>query len=222
MTTDSSPGASDFLLFAKWEAMLAGASLLRPDLYDATEAYANFLSNTGNNWYFSYERFVRHDRAGSLVLKSVLQDAAVAALHLHDVSRLSRFKMQTGGIAVGANDQASNPRFPYPGTENWQKAIGAHALWIEADVGVAVQGGTRHLEVDMTLHAEDRYNFNPYNNDIRTKIKDEENGRFELTGLAREFMSYSTMRRQMSFDFSAEPRPTYRSNGPTPTIKAPR
>ena len=27
-----------------------------------------------------------------------------------------------------------NGRYPYPGTENWQKTIGAFLLWIEAEL----------------------------------------------------------------------------------------
>ncbi len=49
----------------------------------------------------------------------------------------------------------------------------------------------------MTLHAEDRYNFNPGATDIATGIPDSANGVFELTGLAKQYMNYATLTRML-------------------------
>jgi hypothetical protein len=47
----------------------------------------------------------------------------------------------------------------------------------------------------MTLHAEDRYNSNPDAADIATGPPDAENGRFEQTGLAHQYMNRTTLGR---------------------------
>ena len=60
-------------------------------------------------------------------------------------------------MAVGGMDV----RYPYTATENWQKTLGAHYLWIEADVKVTFDAGTKNrtFEIAMTMREEDRYNF---------------------------------------------------------------
>jgi hypothetical protein len=124
--------------------------------------------------------------------------------------------MQTGPIAMGAMKEVDgeamlvNPRLPYPGTENWQKTIGGFIAWIEAHVRMENDQQSRRFIVEMTLHAEDRYNFNPNNIDIGTGTPDEENGRFELCGLGKEFMNYGTIRRRLTFSASAGPISNYR------------
>jgi hypothetical protein len=75
--------------------------------------------------------------------------------------------------------------------QNWQKAIGGHSIWISANIFVRVTGSRLPtFTLHMTIHAEDRYNFNPGQKDIATKIPDEENGIFEITGLAKQYTQY--------------------------------
>ncbi len=92
-------------------------------------------------------------------------------------------------------------RYPYPETENWQKAIGGHAVWMEASVRVvsdpAVQ--RRQFEIDVVMHAEDMYNFDPEKADIATGTPDEANGRFQEAGLAHEYISTGTPIRKNEF-----------------------
>jgi hypothetical protein len=87
--------------------------------------------------------------------------------------------------------------FPYPATENWQKAIGAHVVWLSAVVGATEVDGAVQFSMSLTVHAEDRYNFNPGAHDIATGIPDGANGIFEVTGLARQYMHYSTLQRSV-------------------------
>ncbi len=96
-------------------------------------------------------------------------------------------------IAVGNSD-----KFPYPTTENWQKAIGGHQIWMSATVSVK-PGDSPSFSMRMTLHAEDRYNFNPGAEDIATGTPDAANGRFELTGLAHQYMNYATLERDVTW-----------------------
>ena len=49
------------------------------------------------------------------------------------------------------------------------------------------------------------YNFNPHNENIATGIKDADNGRFEVTGLGKEFLSTSLARRRIRFSCGMEP-----------------
>jgi hypothetical protein len=96
-------------------------------------------------------------------------------------------------ISVG-----SGSKFPYPATENWQKAIGAHVIWLCAKALAERQlSGLVRFKLDVTLHAEDMYNFNPGAQDIATGIPDEANGVFELTGLGQQYLNVATLRRHV-------------------------
>jgi hypothetical protein len=79
--------------------------------------------------------------------------------------------------------------FPYSKTENWQKAIGAFNVYYKADLSAkGNEDGSLTYTLNMTIHAEDLYNFNPEQADIATGTPDDENGRFEIIGWAKEFM----------------------------------
>ena len=52
----------------------------------------------------------------------------------------------------------------------------------------------------MTLHAEDRYNFDPGKADIATAIPDSANGVFEITGLGHQYDHFSTLVRVLIWD----------------------
>lgn len=54
--------------------------------------------------------------------------------------------------------------------------------------------------MQLTLHAEDQYNFNPGQNDIATGIQDEENGNFVIVGLAHGYRHESTFQRNYSWE----------------------
>jgi hypothetical protein len=199
--------AADRAHFAWWMTKLAGALQVRPDLVDATRAYAHFMGASGTDLNFSYDEFVvgasdrflvKADSSGRTVLTSAIQDVSAAAISLHESRGMTAdtFTIQSQAIGVGGG----NDRYPYPDTENWQKAIGAHAIWLEANVVVTLDGTTqRNFAIVMTLHAEDMYNFNPGAKDIATGIPDNENGVFEITGLAKEFKSVSTLKRKITF-----------------------
>jgi hypothetical protein len=202
--------AKDYVQKAKWAAMLMAAEFSRPDLSDATRMYGHFLEATGEDVTFSYEKFAKDDRAGAQIVASAIEDARAAAIELHDPRGGNTFVIQSGAIPIGATDEYGdllNPRYGYPGTENWQKAIGAHVVWIEANVRVDVDAtkASRRFSMDMTLHAEDRYNFNPGASDLATGILDKENGRFEVTGLGKEFDSHATLNRKIEFTLATGP-----------------
>ncbi|HMG57561.1 MAG TPA: DUF4157 domain-containing protein [Kofleriaceae bacterium] len=231
------PTWGDRLERAKWIAKLEAAELLRPDLVDGTAAYRHFLFGNGAERDVQYGRFLANDSSGHTVLASAMEDTRQAALERHDQDLAGAapaegsrtYQIRTSPISVTSGDA----RYPYPATENWQKALGAHTIWIEAAVTVTVTqlrdagseplpGGvpapgegsssdagpptfSRHFHVEMTIHAEDMYNFNPGNVDIATGTPDAANGRFEVTGLGHEYMNRGTFSQPFDFDATMEP-----------------
>ncbi len=238
------PTWGDRLEKLKWVAKLEAAELLRPDLVDACATYRHFLFGGGATRPFDYERFVEDDSSGQTVVASAVEDAQLAATQKHDqllggkppTAGKTSFRMRTGAVGVG-----SDGRYPYPSTENWQKAIGGHTIWMEMDVTVEVYeasrvdppgvlpGGPpmctpagdtqitygRRFEVKLTIHAEDMYNFNPGAADLATGTPDSANGRFEITGLGQEFKSTAKMTRDVKFEATMDPVTTTSPGAPT-------
>ena len=172
------------------------------DIEDGLAAYRHFLDGKGQDRTFSYDKFVRDDDAGKTTLENATRDVQLGAEEIYrqmvaqDPSLKDRpvtFLMTGSQIAVGNSD-----KFPYPKTENWQKAIGGHQIWMSATVTVK-PGDPPSFSMRMTLHAEDRYNFNPGAEDIATGTPDAANGRFERTGLAHQYMNYATLERDVTW-----------------------
>jgi hypothetical protein len=205
------PTAGDRVALAAWVAKLRGAEILRPDLKDACAAYEHYLFGEGRPLLIDYERFVTNDPSGATVLQSALEDARVSAVELHDRSlsttppavRKDTFTMVSDVVVVGDLDN----RYPYPETENWQKALGGHAVWMEARVSVVSDpvAQRRQFEIDVVMHADDMYNFDPEKADIATGTPDEANGRFQEAGLAHEFLSTGTAIRKIEFSVPLAP-----------------
>jgi hypothetical protein len=184
---------------------LNGAEIVRPDLRDALRAYRQFLENSGKDLRANYEAFLADDDSGKTVLKSAIEDTVASAIAIHDnkmgvpppsTARQDEFNIISETIIVG-----DDSRYPYPKTENWQKAIGGHDIWVDAAVKVKIDPAAkkRTFEVKMNLHMEDMYNFNPGAADIATGTLDAENGRFEVSGLAHEFLSKADISRTITF-----------------------
>ncbi len=198
------PTAGDYAELAKWRSKLYAAQMLFPGLADATRAYEHFLDGNGAPLTVNYEAFVSGDASGTQILQSAIEDIKDGA-RSKDNDWLAAHPGTPGDHSF---DIASDPipagvpgsRYPYPATENWQKAIGAHVCWISAHVAVHVDNATgmRTLTITMTLHMEDRYNFNPGMKDIATGTPDDANGIFELTGLGHEFMQYGAVTRSVT------------------------
>lgn len=230
------PTWRDRVELLKWIAKLEAAELLRPDLVDGTAAYRHFLTGNGATRDIEYGRFLENDSSGQTVLASALEDTRQAALERHDqdlagaepAEGTRTYQIRTGTMSVTSGDA----RYPYPATENWQKAIGAHTIWIEATVTVTVtrlrdssaerpagepeegemsssESGppsfSRSFDIEMTIHAEDMYNFNPGDSDIATGTPDSANGRFEITGLGHEYLNRGTFTQSFSFEASMDP-----------------
>lgn len=222
-----SPGLSDYAALAEWEVKLRGARALQGipgvphnDIPDGLDTYDHFLHGNGADRHFDYERFVSTDPAGQAVLTNSTRDTQQAAeaaynqMIAQDPSLAGKpvtFQITGSQIGVGSSEQ-----FPYPETENWQKAIGGHSIWNSATVTVyppETPGGKPRFEMDMTLHAEDRYNFNPGQQDINTGTPDAANGRFEQTGLGHQYTNYGTLQRHVTWNQGSPENATSRPIG---------
>jgi len=203
------PTANDYAELTKWigrlevgEAIQGLPFLPKNDLPDALAAYRHFLFGHGKDRTFSYERYVQNDDSGRETLKNATFQAQMGAEELWAARSRRRpgavtFQMTSTIIPCGADPEESpwGDLYPYPATENWQKAIGAHYLWLSAQVAAVPSGLQTRMVMHLIGHAEDRYNFNPDNADIATGIPDDDNGRFELAGLGHQYTNYSTINR---------------------------
>ncbi len=201
------PTMADRAKYAEWGALLDAAEAAQGipfiphhDLPDALAAYRHFLYGKGADRTFSYERYVASDGSGKITLANAVQDFRRGVEELA-ATRPSgsppAFHVTSGPIPCGSDDPDLGDLFPYPDTENWQKAIGSHVIWLSGSVTYSTTAGQFSYVALMTLHAEDRYNFNPGAQDIKTGIPDAANGRFEVTGLAQQYMNYSTLTRTL-------------------------
>ncbi|MDX2019444.1 MAG: hypothetical protein SF187_04335 [Deltaproteobacteria bacterium] len=200
------PVAGDYAALAKWRAMLNVGETLRPDLTDALAAYRHFLDGGGKPRVFSYERYVMSDVSGQTTLWNAILDFqdATQRIYLKDPSQY-QFPVTGNAIPCGApagKYPYLSAMFPYPSTENWQKAIGAHQIWISGEVKAHKapnSNGEVLFEAIMILHAEDRYNFNVSDADIATGLPDSDNGRFERVGWGHQYDHFSTLQRYLKW-----------------------
>lgn len=184
---------SDYISYAKWQIKVDVASYIRPDLTDATAAYQHFLTGNGLSRTFSYERYVLMDQSGKKALESAILEAKLVAYYFWMFSAGTAYAFTGPAISSGSKE------YPYPATENWQKAIGGHVIWLSASVKVDEKKKDPKFDMDLVLHAEDRYNFNPKQADITTGIPDSANGRFSRSGLAQQYMNTSTLNRNIQW-----------------------
>lgn len=205
------PTLQDRAMLVKWLTKLNGAEALcnnglgkhledcsYGDLKDATRAYRHFLFGKGAPLTVDYERFVTTDDSGKQLMVRLREDFQY---HIERIGRnRTKFSVTSELYAIGIARFA-----PYPATENWQKTLGAHVVWVSADVVVSVNGGKIMFNANLTIHAADKYNFNPNNKDVKTKIKDEENGAFELCGFGHQFLVNGIISRVWSWEKGSNP-----------------
>lgn len=183
-------GWRDHLSKAEWMAKLHGGRLARSDLDDATAMYGHYWDNNGEHIEFDYEEGVREDPA---IARNVDVEIARTAAAVDEMVRNGNTDFSISGDP--------HPSSTYPETENWQKTIGGYQQWSSADVTVA--NGMVTMEV--TVHAEDYYNFNPEQSDIATGAGDDENGRFTEIGWAKPFPSSGEVTRTVTWPVGEPP-----------------
>jgi hypothetical protein len=201
------PTMADKTKYAEWATLLEAAEAAQRvpliphnDLPDALATYRHFLYGKGRVRTFSYERYVSSDMSGKITLDNAILDLRRGVEKLatgRPIGAEPSFEVVGGPIPCGSSDPDLADLFPYPATENWQKALGSHVIWLSGHVTVSTMAGQLSYVVFMTLHAEDRYNFNPGAQDIKTGIPDAANGVFEVTGLAQQYMNSATLDRML-------------------------
>lgn len=186
---DADAGFGDYWAWNEWGMKLRGASLLRSDLDDSLELYAHYRDASGTPMTVDYEEAYREDGSVRSAVDSEINEAVRWAEQLHN---------QTGSTAFSITGDATQAK-PYPDTENWQKALGGHTIWGSGNV--RIDGNTATMEV--TVHAEDRYNFNRGESDIATGTPDEENGRFAELGWAKSFDVSGSVTRTVTWELGS-------------------
>ncbi len=187
----ASPTRADYFSAAEWRAKLAGAQTLRPDLADATRAYAHYWGNSGDTLRVNYASAYRGD-------------AGVRSNVDTEVARIAAaVDTQAAGQGSGSFSVSGPARTAgsYPTTENWQKAIGGYQQWSSADI--SVQGNQVSMRV--TVHMMDRYNFNRGQADIASGAPDNANGRFTELGWARPFDTRGEITRTVTWTLGQPP-----------------
>jgi hypothetical protein len=115
--------------------------------------------------------------------------------------RAKKIHDETGRTSFSITGDAGQAA--YPKTENWQKTLGGYTTWGSGNV--RIEGNTAIMEV--TVHAEDRYNFNRGQSDIATKTPDDENGRFAELGWAKSFDVSGTITRTVTWELGSSAPP---------------
>lgn len=185
-----------------WSIASYGAELL-PVLDDGVAAYQRFVFGRGAPGEVDYEAFLRDDPAGPVVAANLVLEGqraaeahylALVAAHPEAAGETLRFSLSGPAHRL----LYRHPVRPAPATENWEKALGEHAVWasIEVEVSPPVTAGEPpRFTMKLVIHAEDRYNFNPGQHDNRSGIPDAENGPFEACGLAQQYTNPGTAER---------------------------
>ena len=176
---NAKPTISDRADWVKWGIISGGAGLIN-HLPDGVAAYEHYRNGNGTPLEIDYKKAYQED-AG--VRKSV--DHYVNETNKAIAEMIANGKKPPFSITSELVNSTH-----YPETENWQKAIGAHKMWISADVTVDSNG---NVVVAATVHELDRYNFNKGMEDIATGTSDNVNGRFETLGWAHSFDTYGSV-----------------------------
>ncbi len=195
---------SDYANWLKWGTFLNGGTVLDSDeLQDALKCYAHYRYGNGEDLEIDYEKAYREDAAIRSAVDGYVYDTQLAVEEMIRQGKRPPFQITSELMPVG------NPH--YPQTENWQKTIGAHQVWISADVSVNDNG---EIVMNTTIHEIDRYNFNAGAQDIATGAKDYENGRFEELGWAKSFNTKGSMNMNVTWrPGEAVEKPTVTSKG---------
>jgi len=184
---------------------IPGAGLIdsRANLDEGIDGYRHFLNGEGETYNVDYEKYLASDKHGKTTRNSIEEDIRSASeqiftnevtngnINLEEIALGDIVTFTVSGSPKVVNeDVGENPdaRYPYPDSENWQKAIGAHHVYTKSEITVTrVETGELRASAETTVNFEDRYNFNPGQNDIATGVPDSERGVLEETGLAQQF-----------------------------------
>lgn len=176
---DAKPTLSDRVNWAKWGVISDGADLVNV-LPDGVAAYEHYRNGDGSPLEIDYQKAYQEDSGVRASVDYYVNETNDAVAQMIADGKKPPFSI-TSELVSSTN---------YPTTENWQKAIGAHRMWVSADVTVDSKG---NVVVTSTVHELDRYNFNKGMSDITTGTSDNVNGRFETLGWAHSFDTHGSV-----------------------------
>jgi hypothetical protein len=185
----------DYVSWNEWGLRMRGARVLRPGLDDSLDLYAHYRDGTGTPMTVDYEEGYREDANIRRAVDGEIAEARQWAERIHGESGRTSFSM-TG-------DASTVPDSLYPDTENWQKTLGGYTVWGSGDV--TIDGNRATMTV--TVHAEDRYNFDRGKADVATGVADAENGRFAELGWAKSFDTSGAVTRTISWELGSSAPP---------------
>lgn len=169
------PTVKDYVAWQAWS--LAPLYQLFKDVPDGMKAYEHYRSGSGEDLEVDYARAYKEDENIRVQVDSVVSDTNQAVMQMIKAGKQPPFSITSELTPMTVN----------PSTENWQKTIGRHMVWVSSDV---IQGPDGSVVIKTTVHELDRYNFNKGDSDIATGFKDADNGRFETLGWAKSFNTY--------------------------------
>jgi surface antigen len=192
------PQWHDYLREDTFRTIVQSISWLIPD---GAAAYFHYLDGTGTERPFSYQKYIDQDPSGRTTMDNILLDVKSAAEKIYQqavaqypafANHEVTFNITSGAIAAGAD--VLPEKLPYPKTANWQTAIGSHLVWVSASVTV-LPNQPPVYQMDFTLHAEDKYDFNPEQRASSRLggINDGLNGHLEVVGLAKSYINKATL-----------------------------
>ncbi|MFB8282852.1 hypothetical protein [Nocardia colli] len=198
-------GFDDWLNKQKWQAKLAAGEAFT-GLDDATALYRHYWDNNGKPMKFDYDEAYNEDPS---IKKAVDYEIGRSAVAADQFVRAGNKNFQMNGKPIGVG---SDPNAPYPKTENWQKAVGGYQQYSHSNVRVE---GNRVI-MDVTVEAQDYYNFDKGKSDIGTGASDAENGRFAEIGWAKPFESHGSLTRTVSWEVGHPPSSATVDSGSDP------
>ena len=202
---NASANAGDYASWAKWQTLGAGCSVISwftdngPDGCgsQSSKFYNYYMSGPGATDDQNYDLGAAY-KQDPMVAQDINDEVNAAQ------NAAEALYMSSGSSNFSITSSARQNHY-YPSTGNWQKAIGAYSIWGSANV--TVTNGIATMTV--TVHAEDRYNFNPGAQDIASGTPDNVNGRFAVLGWSSEgFNTHGTMTRTLSWPVDNSSCPT--------------
>ncbi|WP_416911753.1 hypothetical protein [Paracoccus sp. (in: a-proteobacteria)] len=163
------------------------------------EAYEHYLNGNGADREFDYGDYLENDPAGQETRDQYLGQTRAEA-----DEKYAEIDQQVGpnegdSITVEIHTDPASTKsdaqvredgggFREPASEDWQKAIGGHSSWSGSTITYTRNAdGSLTASAEVTIYAEDRYNFNRGGSDIATNAPNDINGDLEEAGLAHQY-----------------------------------
>ena len=167
----------------------AWAAGLVPWLKDAAKMYKHYRDNSGTSVEIDLERAYK-------------EDTGYKERFDNEISIMQNFVnfSYSGGAGTSFEIIGDLQGISNGSSENWQKTIGAFYTYGYGKVTIDPSTGTATMVIK--FYMEDMYNFNPGMVDIASGTPDAVNGRFAQLGWAKEFKTYGSMTKTVTWNIN--------------------